>query len=116
MIAAVALGKDPSRAKQTQSLTTQLILRLPHANRMVTALVDCGAHDNFLSQKLVVEEGLQAIPTSTGAHTIDGHRITIYGRHACYTQTIDMDGTEKDIKQEFLATDSDQYEVILGLS
>jgi hypothetical protein len=115
MIAAVALGKDPSRAKQTQSLTTQLILRLPHANRMVTALVDCGAHDNFLSQKLVVEEGLQAIPTSTGAHTIDGHRITIYGRHACYTQAIDMDGTEKDIKQEFLATDSDQYEVILGL-
>jgi hypothetical protein len=30
-------------------------------------------------------------------------------------QVIDMDGIEKDIKQEFLITDSDQYEIILGL-
>jgi hypothetical protein len=115
MIAAVALGKDPSRAKQIQSLTIQLILRLPHVNRMVTALVDYSAHDNFLSQKLMVKEGLQAIPTSTGAYIIDGHRIIIYGQHACYTQAIDMDGTKKDIKQEFLTTDSNQYEIILSL-
>ena len=111
----MALGKDPKKATQTQSLVTQVILKLPHANRMVTALIDCGAHQNFLSQKFVIEEGLQANPTTIGAYTIDGHHIAIYGRHTIDTQAIDRDGTKRSTEQEFLATDSDQYQVILGL-
>lgn len=114
MMASVALGKDPKEAKPTNSLVTQVVLRLPQGNRMVNALVDSGAHENFLSQKFAIEAGLQADPTTMGAYTIDGHRVAIYGRHALVTQAIDMHGAKGETKQEYLATDSDQYDVILG--
>ena len=95
MIAAVALGKDPRKATQTQSLVTEVTLRLSHGNRVVTALVDCGAQENFLSQKIVVEESLTAQPTTIGAYTIDGHRIAVYGRHALETQATDINGNKR---------------------
>ena len=111
----MALGKNPSQATQTECLVTQVVLCLSHANRKVNALIDCGAHQNFLSQKFVLEEGLIADPTTMGAHTIDGHRVAIYGRHAVETQATDMDGVTRSTEQEFLATDCDDYPVILGL-
>jgi formate dehydrogenase assembly factor FdhD len=85
MIAAVALGKDPKTATQTRSLVTQVTLSLPHAKRTVLALIDSGAHENFLSQRFALEEGLTANPTDIGAHAIDGHRVIIYGRYTLET-------------------------------
>ena len=51
-VAAVGLGKDPSQATQTECLVTQIVLSLPHASRRVDTLIDYGAYQNFLSQKL----------------------------------------------------------------
>lgn len=82
----MALGKDPKEAKPTQRLVAEVALRVPRGTRMVTALIDTGAQENFLSQHLVVEEGLQAEQTSIGAHTVDGHHITVYGRHEIETR------------------------------
>ena len=75
------MGKDPAQATQTQCLVTQIVLSLPHASRKVNALIDCGAHQNFLSQKFALEEGLVADPTTMGAHTVNKYRIAIYGRY-----------------------------------
>ena len=60
----MALGKDPKEAKPTQRLVAEVALLVPRGTRMVTALIDTGAQENFLSQHLVVEEGLQAEQTS----------------------------------------------------
>jgi hypothetical protein len=63
----------------------------------------------------VVGEGLPPDPSSTGAHTIDGHRIAVYGRHALETRAIDSKGVLRATTQTFLATDIKGYDAILGI-
>ena len=81
---------------------------------MANALIDTGAQENFISQHLAVEVGLQAEPAPIGAYTIDGHRVAVYGRHVCETRAIDSKGVSRTMTQTFLATDIKGYDVILG--
>jgi hypothetical protein len=85
-----------------------------HGTRTLTALVDSGAMENFLSQRVIVEEGLQAHATSMGAYSVDGHDIRIYGRHICETHVKDTRGETRMSTQSYLATDIKQYDAILG--
>jgi hypothetical protein len=115
IVTAVAMANNPSQATQTKCLVTQLVIGLLYASCKVDILIDCGAHQNFLSQKFALEEGLIADPTTIGAHTINKHRVIIYRRHTVEMQATDKDGVTRSSKQEFLATDMDDYQVILGL-
>jgi len=81
---------------------------------MLFALVDTGAQENFLSQKIVLEEGLQATPTRMSAETVDGHRISIYGEHTITTSAEDARGMARSCEHTYLATDISKYDAILG--
>lgn len=110
----MALGRDPKEADPTQGLVAEVILRTPHGTRIANALIDTGAQENFISQRFIVEEEMKPEPTSTGAHTVDGHRIAIYGRHTVETRALDSRGVSRAINQTFLATDMKAYDAILG--
>jgi hypothetical protein len=81
---------------------------------LVNALIDTGAQENFISQRVIAEEGMKPEPTSMGAHTIDGHRIAVYGRHIVETRALDSRGVSRATNQTFLATDIKGYDAILG--
>ena len=98
----------------SRALVAEISLSGPQGPRMVRALIDTGAQENFISQHVVAEEGLKAEPTSMGAHTVDGHRIAIYGRHAVETQATDAKGVTHSTTQIYLATDITGYGAILG--
>lgn len=70
--------------------------------------------ENFLSQKVIVKEGLVVQPSSIGAYTVDGHDVRIYGRHTCETHARDARGDSRSSMQQYLATDIKHYDAILG--
>jgi transposase InsO family protein len=80
----------------------------------VTALIDSGAQENFLSQRVIVEAGFQGEPTSIKAHTVDGSPVRVYGRHTIVTRATDMRGVSMDSRQSYIATDIRRYDMILG--
>ena len=98
----------------SQVLATEIGLVGPQGTRMISALIDTGAQENFISQHIIVEERMEAEPTSIGAHTIDGHRIAIYGRHVVETQATDARGVTHSTTQTYLATEIRGYGAILG--
>ena len=108
----MTLSKNPSQAMQTECLVTQVVLCLPHANCKVNTLIDCRAHQNFLSQKFVLKKGLIADPTTIRAHIINNHHVVIYRRHAVETQTTDMNRVMRSTEQKFFIINYDDYSVI----
>ena len=113
----MALGRNPEGAKKSKrSLVTKVVVRLPQGNRKFTALIDCGAEENFISQRLVVEEGLPSLPSSMRGRTIDGHRVTIYGEHKLKTFAIDANGIRRLSEQTFFGAEMVGYDLILGWS
>ena len=114
MCASVATGRNPEGAKNTSRLTTRVILRTAQGNRTFLALIDCGANENFISQRVVVEQGLQATPSRVSAKTIDDHKVVIYGEHALSTFAIDSKGVRRESQQTYYACDMLAYDLILG--
>lgn len=114
MIASVALGADPKNAKSSQCMLIDVELRFKHGIRRLNALLDTGAQGNFLSQRIVAEEGLKADPMTVGAIAADGHAITVYGRHDVDTVATDSNGVSRSSTIPFIATDIRRYDAILG--
>jgi hypothetical protein len=114
MVASVALGQDPKEATKTNCLLTEVKLKLPHADRLLTALVDSGAERNVISQKFADEEGLRTGKAIEKTHSFDGHPVPVYGQLSLNVEAIDRGGITKTAEHEFLATDCKFYDVILG--
>jgi Reverse transcriptase (RNA-dependent DNA polymerase)/RNase H-like domain found in reverse transcriptase/Integrase zinc binding domain/Chromo (CHRromatin Organisation MOdifier) domain/Integrase core domain len=116
MCASVALGLPPKavEAGKTTAMVVDIVISMRHGRRTLRALVDSGAHENCISQRVIVEEGLKALPSSMGAHAVDGHPIRVYGRHILETHATDMRGATRSFEQKYIATDILRYDVLLG--
>ena len=80
----MALGVLKSDVRPLASLiTAEVVIEGPEGKRTLKALIDSGASDNFISHLIAAEERLPAERTTIKAHSIAGHSIQIYGRHAC---------------------------------
>lgn len=108
------MGRKTEGAKDTSRLTTSVEMRMAHGKRMLHALIDCGAEENFLSQRWVVEQGLRATSSTMAAKTIDDHKVVIYGEHMLSTAAIDSKGVQRESQQKFYACDMHAYDMILG--
>ena len=75
----MALGKDPRDIKKTRAIIININLRAIYSIRIFRALMDSGAIENFILQRVIVEEGLVIRPLSTGAYSVNSHNIRIYG-------------------------------------
>jgi hypothetical protein len=95
MCASVAMGRNPEGAKDTRRMTANVVLRTPQGTRTFLALIDCAAEENFISQRLVVEQGLTATPTKIAGKTINNYKIIIYGKYAFPTFAINSNSIRK---------------------
>ena len=77
-------------------------------------LLDSGAQENFISQRVAVEEGLQMSSSPNKAFAVDGHEVRVYGEYHLETYATDASGTRGLSRQRYLATDLTGYDAILG--
>ena len=59
-------------------MITQIHLDELHENCILNALINNGAENNFLSQKLIMKEEILTEDTKVSAHTLDSHSFVIY--------------------------------------
>ena len=79
------------------------------------ALIDSGAELNLVSQLFVKEAGWQLRPDAgPPAKAIDGRSIHIYGSLKITTRITDRDGKTTQRRDEFVATDLQGYDFVLG--
>jgi transposase InsO family protein len=96
------------------ALEMDIKIKTPKGKRALRALLDSGARANLISQRVIVEEGMQPLTMSPRAYSIDGHRIRTYGRHAIETHASDTGGVHRSTTQKYIATDMLVYDAILG--
>jgi hypothetical protein len=109
-----ALGIPQSGNKPPRSLQLQIDIPSPQGWRTLHALLDSGAEENFISQRVVMESRLQSKMAATRVKSIDGHQIVVYGQHEIETHANDKRGISGYVEQRFLATDIKGYDMILG--
>ena len=63
---------------QSNRMITQIHLDKSHENCILNTLINNGAEDNFLSQKLIMKEEIPTEDTKVSAHTLDDHLFIIY--------------------------------------
>ncbi|RMZ79297.1 hypothetical protein DV736_g6684, partial [Chaetothyriales sp. CBS 134916] len=80
------------------------------------ALIDSGAQDDFISQKLVAELDLMGKPPDVAGKAVDGHTIRIYGRHDLCILATDADEARSALHSSLLATDISEFDLILGMN
>jgi hypothetical protein len=112
-VAALGIPKN-SASPSTKAIRLHLEIPTSHGFRTLNALLDSGAEENFISQRIVAEAKLLPTPVTTRVRTINGRPITIYGRHALEAHARDERGLDGHTEQNFLATDLIGYDVILG--
>ena len=63
---------------QSNRMITQIHLDESHGNCILNVLIDNGAENNFLLQKLVMKEETLTEDTKVSAHTLDSYSFMIY--------------------------------------
>ena len=75
---------------QFNRMITQIHLDKSHENHILNALINNGAENNFLSQKLIMKEEISIKDTKVSAHTLDDHLFVIYEQVACKMHATDL--------------------------
>ena len=115
----MALGLKPSKAdlfRERRYIKIEIILYLPHENRKVKALLNCGTENEIISQRFVKQNGLQETPVGRIKGAVDGHKITIYGSHNLLIKAKDYHNVTQHARRTFYATDMQHYDIILSMS
>ncbi len=74
----MVLGKDFLTVKGTRCMLIEVILCFSYGNRKLTVLFDCGINKNFISQRFIKENSLEATSVERIGITVDGYYIIIY--------------------------------------
>ena len=94
--AANALGASMTGAgRERNSISQTMEITLGGVKRAVHVLIDSGAELNFISQKVIAEQGLSAISSSIRAHAVDGHEVQVYGEHDITVHACDLRGVRR---------------------
>jgi hypothetical protein len=81
MIAAVALGKDFSKATSSYAFIIVFNIRLEYRLRKIIALMDNNFKENFISQRFVKKNDLIGDLIGCIEEFIDEYTIIIYRKH-----------------------------------
>ena len=109
-----ALGITQTSTIPPRSIQLQIEIPTSQGWRTLNALLDSGAEENFISQKIIVEARLVPQSALARVKTVNGHPVSLYGRHALETYASDARGRTGYTEQKFLATDIVGYDMILG--
>jgi hypothetical protein len=114
----MALGLKFSKADLLQKrkyIKIEIILYLPHKNRKVKALLNCGTKNKIISQRFVKQNGLQETPVGRMEVAVDKHKVTIYGTHDLLLKIKDHHNVTQHTRRTFYATDMQHYDIILSI-
>ena len=89
MSASIALGVPPDRATPSRALVIKIDISGPHGRRTLTALVDSGAQENFIDQRIVIDMEIPRQTASMKASVINSYSIHTYGLVGCETYATD---------------------------
>jgi hypothetical protein len=115
----MALGLKLSKAdffREKKCIKIETILYLPHRNRKMKALLDCGTENEIISQRFVKQNGLQKTPVRPMGIAIDRHRVTIYGTHDLLFKVKDYHNVTQYTRRTFYVTDMQHYDIIFSIS
>ena len=114
MLAAGALGVPPTK-RRPRSLVLKGEISTQHGKHEVTALVDTGGEEIFVSQSFIKTARIpepEHAPTMVRA--IDGHKIPSYGIHDLVFSLADSRGKKQERTLKAYAVDMRGYDLILG--
>ncbi len=114
MLAAGVLGLPPTK-RRPRALVLRGEITTPSGKRDVTALVDTGGEEIFVSQSFIKDAQIQEpkyVPTMVRA--IDGHQIPSYGMHDLAFGLADSRGRKQERTLKAYAVDMRGYDLILG--
>jgi hypothetical protein len=103
------LERTPKKTRQSKSIIVNTVLRLPQKNRKNSALLNIGAENNFISQRLTIKINLFPKRIDRSKITIDKYKIYIYNNHRLPTITID---SHKKTKKFELIVLSDEFKIL----
>ena len=117
MTAAVALGIEP-RGSFANSQCIRLAVQIAANGEMheLSALLDSGTEDDFVSQRLLKELDITPVPApNLRGYDVNGQEISIYGRYGCDVHASDK--TDKVVVQncDFISTSMIGCDAILGI-
>lgn len=115
--AGVVLGKTvTSEEPKRGTLVIDVEITVKGKRHTLHALVDSGADEEFIAQSTVVALGMKGKPPDTFGKAVDGHKISLYGRHQCEIIAEDCKGRQSRESCSMLATDIEGFDAILGAS
>ena len=97
---------------QSNRMIIQICLDESHKNHILNVLIDNSVKNNFLSQKLIIEEEILIKDAKVSAHTLDNHLFAINRQATCEMHVKNLQKIEHDFQQSFLIADIVYYDVI----
>src|SRR5258708_2677943 len=86
----------------------------PYGRRTLTVLVNSGAQENFIDQRIVIDIEIPHQTAFMKARVINGHSIRTYGLVGCETHATDGRNVTRSLLQTFVSTNIAKYDAILG--
>jgi RNase H-like domain found in reverse transcriptase/Reverse transcriptase (RNA-dependent DNA polymerase)/Integrase zinc binding domain/Integrase core domain/Chromo (CHRromatin Organisation MOdifier) domain len=113
--ASTALGLFTVEAESDGCIFLDIEVQTPRGKRRLRALLDSGAQGNFISQAIVVEEGLSLERTATRVNGVGGHTVAVHGKGLFATHATDMRGVDRWGQHSYYAATLSGFELILGM-
>jgi hypothetical protein len=99
----------------SRSLEAAVECRTSTGWKMARALIDSGAEVNLVSQMFAKEAGWQTRPDEAPPiETVEGRRVLVYGTLGITTSIKDREERCKQQRDDYVATDLRNYDLILG--
>jgi hypothetical protein len=114
IIVAVALGKNPFKIISFYVFIVIFNIRLEHRFRKMIVLINNDFKENFISQRFVKENNLISDLMGRMKKFIDRYAIIIYGKYDLIIHIKDSQNQNQMNIINFLATDIERYDIILG--
>jgi hypothetical protein len=115
--ASQALGLYTVEAEKSseQCIYLDVEIHISQGRRTLHALLDSGAHGNFISQAIVLEERIALERTTTRVNGVGGQDVTVYGRGPIEAHASDARGVTRGTRHPFYAANLVGFELILGM-
>jgi Reverse transcriptase (RNA-dependent DNA polymerase)/RNase H-like domain found in reverse transcriptase len=109
------LGLTAVEAGHDACLFLDVEIQTPRGKRTLRALLDSGAQGNFISQAVILEEGISCEKTATRVNGVGGHTVAVHGRGRIATHATDMRGISRWGQHSYYAASLEGFELILGM-
>jgi len=111
----LGLSSIKAVSKSEECIFLDVEIQISQGKRVLRALLDSGAQGNFISQAIVLEEGVALQKSATRVSGVGGHLVAVHGQGSIETQATDMRGISRLDQHFYYAATLEGFELILGM-